>query len=119
MRGRSLVTLVLLGVFAAVCVGGLGYLAVGMGLQVPGIDRGTVSGIAPRARIVAYKALGEQGGTSADLAQAIDLAVGDGVDVINYSIGSSSFLQAVASSTRNNQLLISPPGGLICPKRPA
>lgn len=42
MRGRSLVTLVLLGVFAAVCVGGLGYLAVGMGLQVPGIDRGTV-----------------------------------------------------------------------------
>ena len=55
------------------------------------VDRGTVSGIAPRARIIAYKALGIQGGASSDLAMAIDLAVYDGVDVINYSIGSSSF----------------------------
>lgn len=63
----------------------------GVEASIFGIDRGTVSGIAPRARVVAYKALGAQGGTSADLAQAIDLAVFDGVDVINYSIGSSSF----------------------------
>jgi subtilisin family serine protease len=63
----------------------------GVEAELFGVDRGTVSGIAPRARIVAYKALGIQGGTSSDLAMAIDLAVYDGVDVINYSIGSSSF----------------------------
>ncbi|HEX4215954.1 MAG TPA: MlaD family protein [Candidatus Dormibacteraeota bacterium] len=42
MNRKSLATLIALAVFAAVCIGGLGYLAVGMGLQVPGIDRGTV-----------------------------------------------------------------------------
>ena len=52
-----------------------------------GIPRGTVSGIAPRARIIAYKGLGDLGGFTSDLAAAIDQAVADGVDVINYSIG--------------------------------
>ena len=47
----------------------------------------TTSGVAPRAQIVAYKALGSLGGFSSDLAAAIDQAVYDGVDVINYSIG--------------------------------
>jgi subtilisin family serine protease len=56
-----------------------------------GIDRGLVTGIAPRAHVVAYKGLGELGGFSSDLAGAIDQAVADGVDVINYSIGSGSF----------------------------
>ena len=55
-----------------------------------GIDRGTVTGIAPRASIIAYSALGEGGGYGSDLAAAIDQAVADGVDVINYSIGSAS-----------------------------
>ncbi|MEO5608679.1 MAG: S8 family serine peptidase [Ornithinibacter sp.] len=45
------------------------------------------SGVAPRAQIVAYKALGSLGGFSSDLAAAIDQAVYDGVDVINYSVG--------------------------------
>ncbi len=45
------------------------------------------SGIAPRAQIIAYKALGTLGGFTSDLAAAIDQAVADGVDVINYSIG--------------------------------
>jgi hypothetical protein len=45
------------------------------------------SGIAPRAQIIAYKALGALGGFTSDLADAIDQAVEDGVDVINYSIG--------------------------------
>ena len=47
-----------------------------------------ITGIAPRARIVAYKGLGNLGGFTSDLAAAIDQAVADGVDVINYSIGS-------------------------------
>src|SRR5690606_31317126 len=53
-----------------------------------------VSGIAPRARIAAYKACwlkpGERRATCAtsDLARAIDDAVADGVDIINYSVGS-------------------------------
>lgn len=46
-----------------------------------------ISGIAPRAQIVAYKGLGNLGGFTSDLAAAIDQAVIDGVDVINYSIG--------------------------------
>ena len=46
-----------------------------------------ISGIAPRAQIIAYKGLGNQGGFTSDLAASIDQAVADGVDVINYSIG--------------------------------
>ena len=52
-----------------------------------GIPRGAVSGIAPRAHVIAYKGLGNLGGFTSDLAAAIDQAVVDGVDVINYSIG--------------------------------
>jgi subtilisin family serine protease len=58
---------------------------------VLGINRGTVSGIAPRAHVIAYKGLGNLGGFGSDLAAAIDQAVADGVDVINYSVGSGSF----------------------------
>ena len=57
-----------------------------------GIDRGIISGIAPRAHIVAYKGLGDLGGFGSDLAAAIDEAVADGVDVINYSIGGGAGL---------------------------
>jgi subtilisin family serine protease len=55
---------------------------------------GEISGIAPRARIAVYKACWLEPGnsratcTSSDLARAIDDAVADGVDIINYSIGS-------------------------------
>ncbi|HSG88099.1 MAG TPA: S8 family serine peptidase [Pseudomonadales bacterium] len=63
------------------------------GVQAVLFDRdfGNVTGVAPRARIIAYKGLGKLGGFGSDLAAAIDQAVADGVDVINYSIGSSSF----------------------------
>jgi len=56
---------------------------------------GTISGIAPRARISTYKALwsnadaSQASGNTADLVAAIDQAVADGVDVINYSISGS------------------------------
>jgi subtilisin family serine protease len=59
--------------------------------SVLGVERGEISGVAPRARVIAYKGLGNGGGFSSDLAAAIDQAVADGVDVINYSIGSGSF----------------------------
>ena len=55
---------------------------------------GSINGIAPRARIAMYKALWEQAdgtgsGAGSDLVAAIDQAVADGVDVINYSISGS------------------------------
>jgi subtilisin family serine protease len=57
---------------------------------------GTISGMAPRAWVAMYKACwnvndqGDGGCAGADLVAAIDQAVADGVDVINYSIGSDS-----------------------------
>jgi subtilisin family serine protease len=63
----------------------------GVSANILGVPRGVISGVAPRAHVVAYKGLGNLGGFGSDLAAAIDQAVADGVDVINYSIGSSSF----------------------------
>ena len=54
---------------------------------------GSISGIAPRARIAAYKVCwgGNDGGcASTDSVAAIDQAVADGVDVINFSISGTS-----------------------------
>ncbi len=59
----------------------------GVEASMYGQPLGTISGIAPRAHIIAYKGLGVLGGFTSDLASAIDQAVADGVDVINYSIG--------------------------------
>jgi len=62
---------------------------------------GRVEGVAPRARIAVYKACwlrpGDQRAScnTSDLANAIDAAVADGVDIINYSVG-SSLLQLTA-----------------------
>jgi subtilisin family serine protease len=58
---------------------------------------GNVEGIAPRARIAVYKACWlrpdatRASCNTSDLANAIDMAVADGVDIINYSVGSSLF----------------------------
>ena len=69
----------------------------------PAAALGKISGIAPRARIAAYKALwstqdgSTASGFTADLVAAIDQAVADGVDVINYSISGTqtNFLDPV------------------------
>jgi len=56
---------------------------------------GRVEGMAPHARIASYKACWLRPGATrsscntSDLAQAIDTAVADGVNVINYSVGNS------------------------------
>ena len=75
---------------AATAAGGYKVKATG-----PAAVFGAVSGMAPGARIAAYKALwaAEDGSTAngytSDLVAAIDQAVADGVDVINYSVSGS------------------------------
>jgi hypothetical protein len=59
----------------------------------PAAAFGAISGMAPRARIAAYKVCwgGTAGGCfSSDSVAAIDQAVADGVDVINFSISGTS-----------------------------
>jgi subtilisin family serine protease len=63
--------------------------------SIYGTEIDSIEGIAPRARVAVYKACwlrpGEQRAScnTSDLASAIDAAVADGVDIINYSVGSS------------------------------
>lgn len=72
----------------------------GVSALLSGADAGVVSGIAPRARVAMYKVcwnsdyetpegVKERGCFGSDSMAAIDQAVADGVDVINYSIGGS------------------------------
>lgn len=72
---------------------------------------GTVSGVAPRARIIAYKvcweedpAISDDGGCNGgDSVSAINQALIDGVDVLNYSIsgGNSPWTDGVEVAFRN------------------
>lgn len=64
--------------------------------SVAGTDFGTISGVAPGAKIAAYKvcwngpdaaSTADDGCATTDLLAGIEAATADGVDVINYSIG--------------------------------
>jgi subtilisin family serine protease len=61
---------------------------------VDGNELGTLSGMAPGAKIAAYKVcwtgVDNDGCATSDSVQAVEDAIDDGVDVINYSIGSTT-----------------------------
>lgn len=84
----------------------------GVTATIGGVNWGKISGIAPRARVAMYKAcwnsdytspagVQERGCFYGDTMAAIDQAVADGVDVINYSIGGSlTDLTTVAAAAK-------------------
>lgn len=62
----------------------------GHGTQVAGViaANGQITGIAPKAKILAYKVSEDGEGVSSDLIiKAIDRAISDGADIINISLG--------------------------------
>ncbi len=74
----------------------------GVDAVIEGRDFGQISGMAPQANVAAYKVCwdGADGGGGcfgSDSAKAIDTAVADGVDVLNFSISgtSNNYLDAV------------------------
>ena len=87
---------------ASVAAGNAGVPATG----ATGTAFGKLSGVAPRARIAAYKACWGRGLAfgcyNIDLVAALDQAVADGVDVINFGVGSApgpvSFIDPVAQA---------------------
>ncbi|MBC7723929.1 MAG: S8 family serine peptidase [Burkholderiaceae bacterium] len=70
--------------------------------NVAGRDFGTITGIAPAAKIAAYKVcwtgVAMSGCFSTDLVAAIDKSVEDGVDVLNYSIGGGAATTTVSAT---------------------
>ncbi|NND02456.1 MAG: S8 family peptidase [Acidimicrobiia bacterium] len=81
-----------------------------------GVPRGTVSGIAPRASVVAYKGCGLDGCFSSDTSASVAQAILDGVDVMNYSIsgGGSPYSDVVSLAfwdAYNAGILVNPSAG--------
>ncbi|MGA1837930.1 S8 family peptidase [Herbiconiux sp. 11R-BC] len=76
----------------------------GVATEVAGRELGDISGVVPGAKIAMYKACWtgptefDDGCQTGDLLAAIDAAVADGVDVINYSIGGGA-AQTTISAT--------------------
>jgi Subtilase family/Fibronectin type-III domain/PA domain len=62
-----------------------------------GVDRGPIHGLAPGAQIIEYKVCGPLGCFNSDSAAAVEQAILDGVNVINFSIsgGSSPYTDPV------------------------
>ncbi|MDN5771551.1 MAG: S8 family serine peptidase [Microlunatus sp.] len=64
----------------------------GVRTEVDGRDLGRISGVAPAAKIASYKVLWEakdaaqSGGYTSDILAAVEAAISDGVDVINFAV---------------------------------
>lgn len=54
--------------------------------KIFGVERGPISGVAPGAWVLEYKVCGATGCFGSDTAAAVQQAIKDGADVINYSI---------------------------------
>jgi len=69
----------------------------GVAASIFGVSRGTISGIAPRAHVEMFKVCGIQGCFGSDSAAAVQEAIEDGVNVINFSIsgGTNPYADAV------------------------
>ena len=65
--------------------------------EIFGIERGPLGGIAPGAWVIEYRACGPQGCFPTDSMQAVQEAILDGVDVINFSVagGTSPYTDPV------------------------
>lgn len=61
----------------------------GVAASLFGVPRGIPSGVAPRAHVIAYKVCGHLSCFESDSVAAINRAIQDGVDVINFSISGS------------------------------
>jgi len=69
----------------------------GVAASIFGVPFGTVSGVAPRAHVIAYRVCANAGCYSSDSVAAVNQAIIDGVDVINFSIsgGNNPYSDAV------------------------
>lgn len=69
----------------------------GVSATLLGVDRGIVTGIAPRAHVIMYKVCGDAGCFQSDSVNAVEQAIKDGVNVINFSIsgGGNPYSDAV------------------------
>ena len=52
-----------------------------------GVERGPISGVAPGAQVIMYRVCGELGCFGSDSVAAVQQAITDGVNVLNFSIG--------------------------------
>jgi hypothetical protein len=52
-----------------------------------GVERGPISGVAPGAQVIMFRVCGELGCFGSDSVAAVNQAIADGVNVLNFSIG--------------------------------
>ncbi len=74
----------------------------GVDASIFGTQRGVISGVAPRAQVIMYRVCGDGGCYSSNSAAAVEQAILDEVDAINFSIsgGSNPYADAVSLAFR-------------------
>lgn len=88
----------------------------GVAASIFGVSKGTVSGVAPRAHVIMYKVCNNAGCFGSDSARAVEQAVLDEVDVLNFSIsgGNDPYGDIVSLAFLNaydNGVLVTPSAG--------